>query len=135
MRKIILLVVLFLFSLTSFADPLPGQMPRVYIFHINGINTEFEEALDNLNNLKAVTYIKSNILTWDLLWNETHGLLTSDIWEVMKMKKQESQNLTIDDYIITYIERNRLNYPKGSERYNILLLFQLKKILLKINLE
>jgi len=117
MRIIILLLCWFISS-NSFSDPLSNLIPRVFIFHINGVNTKFEEALDNLNNLKAVANIKSNIIKWDLLYNETHGLLISDLWDVMKMKKHEGKNLTIHDYMLTYMKRNNLDYPTNSKEYN-----------------
>src|SRR5579862_7745874 len=90
---------------------------QIYIFHINGINTSPFEARANAQALKDVANIDSNFITWDFLYNETHGLLASDLWDVFRQKRQENKNLTIDDYVDTYMKAHHLSYPKGSKEY------------------
>lgn len=94
-----------------------SKIPNIIIFHINGVNTSRSEAIDNLEELEATGDIDSNIVTWDIIFNPSHGLLASDLWDVIRMKKQESKNLTIDDYVTAYMKAYQLNYLPGSPEY------------------
>ncbi len=109
----IFITALFFYGSSSYCS----NIPRVFIFHINGINTSFIEADRNRVSLQNTANTNSNIIIWDVIYNSTNGLLTSDIWDVMRMKKQESKNLTLDDYVVTYMKRNNLNYPVNSPEY------------------
>jgi len=92
--------------------------PKFFVFHINGVNTEKDEARGNLDQLIEASTVKSNIVDWSVLYNSTSGLLASDIGDVLRMKRQEGKDLTIDDYVITYMKTYKLDYPIDSPEYN-----------------
>lgn len=113
MKTLLLITLLILFvSYKTY-----GASPTITVFHVNGVNNTFADALNNVNNLRMVSNINSKVVAWDLLYNSTHGLLTSDLWEVMKMKKQEAKSMTIGDYVFNYMNRFKLDYPEGSPEY------------------
>ncbi len=62
MKIIILMLFGFLFNGVSLANPISEKVPRIYIFHINGVNTKLSDAFKNLEALKATANIKSNII-------------------------------------------------------------------------
>lgn len=105
-----------LFCLTYFATSADAN-PRVFIFHVNGVNTTEAEAKKNSQQLLDVAKIDSNIITWDYLYNPTHGLLPNDLWDVFRQKREEKQDLTIDDYVVAYMKAHNLSYPVNSNDY------------------
>ena len=109
-------ILIFIYNL-SFASQ---QNLHICVFHINGVNTKIDEAADNLKALRDKANIRSNFISWNLLYNQTHGLLSSDLWDVFRQKRQENQNLSIDDYVAVYMKVRHLSYPKGSKDYEIL---------------
>ncbi|MDA8562207.1 hypothetical protein N9L02_03770 [Gammaproteobacteria bacterium] len=113
--KLIIYIILFTSS-NAFCKT--WEPPKIFIFHINGVNTSPEKADINTDKLEEVSNINSNITTWGTIYNHTHGLLTGDLRDVMRMKKQESKNLTLDDYMLVYMKRHNLNYPIESTKYN-----------------
>ena len=108
-----------LIALLSASNSFSKQIlsPKVFIFHINGVNATFDQAVDNLQILKKLSNIKSNIVNWDILYNPTTGNLAKDLWDVLKQKRQEGKDLSIDDYVITYMKSYQLNYPIDSPEY------------------
>lgn len=112
----IILNTLLLFLSCSFAEEF--KQPRVAIFHINGVNTIRTEADRNLNEIKKILHIESNIVEWDILYNPTTGNLAKDIWDALKQKRQEGKELSIDDYVITYMKSYDLHYPVDSPEYS-----------------
>lgn len=112
--RILLLLMIFIYFDSNAST---SKIPNIIIFHINGVNTSRSEAIDNLEELEATGDIDSNIVTWDIIFNPSHGLLASDLWDVIRMKKQESKNLTIDDYVTAYMKAYQLNYLPGSPEY------------------
>lgn len=103
------------FNFSAYAQTL--QSPRIFVFHINGVNTVFADARENLDNLMAVSGVKSNIINWDVLFNPSHGLLASDLWVTLLQKRHENKNLSIDDYVIAYMKAYNLHYKPGSQEY------------------
>lgn len=110
--KHLLLIILSLISFNSYAN-----VPQIVILHVNGVNTTPLEANNNLITLRNAVKFNTNIITWDIVYNSTHGLLASDLWDVMRMKKQEAKNLSVDDYVQTYMKTYHLNYPVNSPEY------------------
>ncbi len=110
-----LFLLLSFYCLNAFADIVKN--PHIFIFHVNGVNTTRDRADENRFALQSSVKINSNIVTWDVIYNSTHGFLASDLWDVMRMKKQEHKNLSIDDYVKTYMKTYHLHYPVGSPEY------------------
>lgn len=113
--KKITFILLFLCCSIAFATTF--KKPTIFVFHINGVNTNHIDARRNLETLKEISNISSNIITWDYLYNPSHGLLASDLWDVFRQKRQENQNLTIDDFIAVYMKTYHLAYPVDSKEY------------------
>ena len=111
---------LFWFSLlfivgTAYATP----NSKIYIFHINGINTTIEEARQNMFFLKQTAAINSNMTSWDFLYNQSHGLW-DDLEDVFQQKTAEANpKITLDDYVTAYLRHNNLDYAPDSADYAI----------------
>lgn len=116
MKWIYLIFIAYLFSFNVYADL--SSIPKIILFHINGVNTTREQALENQNALKESAKISSNIIIWDILYNSTHGNLALDLLDVFHQKRQEGKDLTIDDYVLVFMKAYNLNYAKGSKEYN-----------------
>ncbi len=92
---------------------------QLFIFFINGINTTPDEADANLSKLESLIQDNDNI-TWNVLYNATHGVIRSDIWDVIGQKKAEKREYnvrlykshnpksTLQDYLYdpTYVGKN-----------------------------
>ena len=84
-RNLLLLIVIF-YNI-SFAD----SFPRIHVFHINGVNTTYQEAIDNMKTLENLANIKYNfrivssygIGHFDLLYNQTHGAFLDVFWDTL----------------------------------------------------
>lgn len=85
MKKFILVLVLCCICSCSFAST--DKQPIIYILHINGVNTLPYEAENNLRMLQDVSKIRSNVITWGVLYNPTHGSLARDLSDVYRQKK------------------------------------------------
>lgn len=111
---------LFWFSLlfiTVAAYAIPNS--KIYIFHINGINTTIEEARQNMFFLKQTAAIDSNMTSWDFLYNQSHGLW-DDLEDVFQQKTAEANpKITLDDYVTAYLHHNNLDYEPDSADYAI----------------
>lgn len=94
--------------------------PNLFIFHINGINTTRNEALVNLRMLHDTAKIRSNVITWNVLYNATHGKISRDLFDVFIQKKEENKELTIDDYVILFMKVYDLSYPVGSKEFELI---------------
>ena len=93
---------------------------QIFNFHINGINTTKKEAEQNLKQIQDTTYIKSNIVKWDLIYNpssenteETNFL--SNISDTIQQKNAE---VSLGDYTKIYIKSFNLSEELYSEGLN-----------------
>jgi len=101
---------------------------KMYIFHINGINTSRAEAVQNANALEQAVKFSSNMIAnkghFDLLYNTDEGdafcELCHQLADVTKQRALEQKNITVDDFVIAYMKTYHLNYESGSTDYEIL---------------
>jgi|LauGreDrversion4_2_1035121.scaffolds.fasta_scaffold16935_4 hypothetical protein len=93
--------------------------PVIYSLHINGINTNLLQARQNLDALAITTKLKTNIITWDILYNKTTGLW-DDLSDVFNQKAQEKQNITLDDFVVAYMKANDLHAESGTTEYEFI---------------
>lgn len=70
---------------------------QLFIFFINGVNSTADEADANLSKLESLVPYNDNI-TWNVLYNATHGLIKSDLWDVINQKKSERKNYNVKEY-------------------------------------
>jgi hypothetical protein len=113
MKFILKCMFIFLISLSCYSIT-----PKLYILFINGVNSNVQDVVFNLNRIKEVVNVKSNVIEWGFLYNPTSGSLAQDLHDTMKQKKQEGKNLSIDDYVKTYMKTYKLNYFENSKEYN-----------------
>jgi hypothetical protein len=113
MRLILKSFFIFLISINCYALP-----TKIYVLFINGVNSTVPDVIFNLNRIKEVVNVKSNIVEWGFLYNPTSGSLAQDLHDTIKQKKQEGKNLNIDDYVRTYMKTYKLNYLENSREYN-----------------
>lgn len=69
---------------------------KLFIFFINGINTTPDDADYSLSKLEDVINIESPHISWNVLYNETHGMIRSDLWDFLRQKNQERDRM---DYL------------------------------------
>lgn len=101
-------------------------LQKIYIFHINGVNTNQQQARDNVTGLQNTINVQSNMIAnngkVDLLYNSngTGGVcpLCTQLSDVFSQKKYE--NITVDDYVMAYIKANKLNIKPGTREYTAL---------------
>lgn len=93
---------------------------RMYIFFINGVNATADEASVNLNKLEDLLNHQSNAITWDVLYNATHGLMKSDLLDYVKQKRAETKRLSIDSYTNYYINHNSIDCCNNAQDYNVI---------------
>jgi hypothetical protein len=113
--KLIFVLSLFFLNTTTYAGS--NIESRIFVFHINGINTQFDDALKNRRELEKAVKINSNMITWGLLYNPTSGSLFNDLMDVYLQKIEEKLPLDVDDYVKAYMKAYGLNYAKGSAEY------------------
>jgi hypothetical protein len=115
MKTVLLWFSLLFISITVSATP----NSKIYIFHINGINTSIEETISNAEALKNAAAIDSDMTSWDFLYNQSHGLW-DDLEDVFQQKAQEDNpKITLDDYVTAYFRYHDLDYPPDSADYAI----------------
>lgn len=110
-------LLLILASMISFcfAD---DSVPHLYILHINGINTEWQEARDNARALEKATNFKSNMMTFSYVYNPTKGGdknpgLWTNLMDVAKQKMLEGKDtMTLDDFTRAWL----MNEGKDPDR-------------------
>ncbi len=115
-----LVALLWLYTQQSFA------LQKIFIFHINGINTTQAEAIENCKQLNRAINPKSNLIgqngNIDLLYNkEPQGgscQLCKELDDIWNQKRFE--NLSLDDFVIAYIKKNHLNIQPGTPEYEAL---------------
>lgn len=71
---------------------------QLFIFFLNGVNTTPDEADANLSKLESIIPYNDNI-NWNILYNATHGVIRSDIWDVIRQKRAEKKNYNVKEYI------------------------------------
>jgi hypothetical protein len=118
MIKKLFISICLLFSMaSSFA------LQKMYIFHINGVNTSQDEARTNVKELNTTIGAQSNMIAnngqVDILYNKKDGAslctLCTQLGDVFGQKKYE--NITVDDYIKAYMAANKLDYKPGTPEY------------------
>ena len=117
---------LFLFLLVSSFLVFADGLPRLHIFHINGVNTTKAEAEDNMRALEKTAGINSNFLVseygtghFDLIYNQTHGAFLDIAWDTLGKKFKEKQPISLDDYVHAYMEQHPdKKVPDGTLEYN-----------------
>ncbi|TXJ02891.1 MAG: hypothetical protein E6Q32_01765 [Neisseriales bacterium] len=116
-KKLFISLCLFLSISSSFA------LQKIFIFHINGVNTNQQEANDNVTALQNTIGAQSNMIAnngqVDLLYNKKDGAslctLCTQLSDVFGQKKYE--NITVDDYVKAYMAAKKLNYKPGTPEY------------------
>ena len=79
---------------------------QLFIFFINGINTTPDEAEFNLSKIEQLVDTDNQSITWNVLYNATHGVIRSDVWDVIAQKHEERLQLDYAAY--------RKQYPTHS---------------------
>lgn len=79
---------------------------QLYIFYINGVNNTPDEANFSLSKLESLIDNDSPTVTWNVLYNQTHGLMRSDVWDVIRQKHEERIGLDYTSY--------KNSHPYGS---------------------
>jgi hypothetical protein len=122
MKKFIFAILCFIYYVSAFS----GEIPRLHVFHINGVNTTKLEAEANMKKLEETASIKSNFLVssysvghFDLIYNQTHGAFLDIAWDTLGKKFKEGQSISLDDYVHAYMEKHPdKKVPDGSPEYN-----------------
>ncbi len=114
-KKLSLSICLFFFLNSGFA------LQKIYIFHINGVNTTQDEASRNRFALdRALPHPEGfNIQKVDLLYNKEDGAsfcsLCSQLRNILEQKK--FKNINLDDYVIAYIRDKKLYVKPNTSEY------------------
>lgn len=122
MRKFLLTIISTLVVCNVFASP------KIYVFHINGVNTKYSDALNNADQLQKLANISSNMLSnsgrFDLLYNSDESgsfcSLCNQVGDVLHQKKLEYKDVTVDDFVTAYMKTYNLHYESGGTDYEIL---------------
>lgn len=107
MKKLLLLIICLVS--TCFAD---NTVPHLYILHINGINTERDDAKLNAMALENASNIQSNMMTFSFVYNPTKGGdknpgLWTNLMDVAQQKMFEGKDsMTLDDFTRAWIFSN-----------------------------
>ncbi|MDD3267423.1 MAG: hypothetical protein PHC75_09640, partial [Burkholderiales bacterium] len=103
MIKKLLIIISLVFSISPLS-----ALQKMFIFHINGINTSLDQARANKDELNKALNIQSNVIAnngqVDLLYNsDGNGICTlcNQLRDVFNQKRFE--NVNIDDYVKVYI--------------------------------
>ena len=100
---------------------------KIFMFHINGVNTRQEDAYKNAEALNSIIGVQSNIIAnngrVDLLYNKVEESafcgLCNQLIDVLRQKAQEHQKIDIDDFVVAYLKTNGLDYKIGTPDYEI----------------
>lgn len=118
MPKFIFLMLIASYSI--FAD----EIPKMYVLHINGIQTTRTEAEINRRKLQTISQINSNMVEFGVLYNPTgYHTLLQDLDDVSRQKAAENKDLTLDDFTQVWIKANDYPtdiYKPGTEQYETL---------------
>lgn len=109
--NILIAFLILIYSMVAYAEP------KMYIFFINGVNTTADDANINMEKLEDLMNYDSPTITWNVLYNATHGLIKSDVWDYMHQKKQSERKLSIDSYTNYYIIKNNIDCCISLEQY------------------
>lgn len=98
-------------------------LQKIYIFHINGVNTNQVDADRNRAALNSTINAQSNVIAnngqVDLLYNkednDSYCSLCKQLGDVLQQKKYE--NITLDDYVAAYITDKKLDIKPGTPEY------------------
>jgi len=111
MNILVMLLILF-YSVSLYAIE-----PKMYIFFINGVNTTADDANAHLEKLEDLMNYESNTITWNVLYNATHGLIKSDLIDFMKQKyKDDFPGRNLDDIV------NQFNNKFKGDKNNVYIL-------------
>lgn len=97
-------------------------LQKMYIFHINGINTSQDQALANTQELNKAANLQSNVIAnngqVDLLYNKEGNstcTLCTQLSDVFSQKRFE--NVNIDDYVQVYSAARGLKLKPETPEY------------------
>ena len=115
---------IFLFIIFCFFVEYAAAFGKIFVFHINGINTTRVDAENNTRALEMAVREKSKILShkehFDLLYNRDRRTtlcgLCQQLVDVWHQKRYE--DITADDYVAAYMKEHKLNYAIGTLEYN-----------------
>lgn len=92
--NILVFLILLLYSIYTYADP------KMYIFFINGVNVTADDANINMEKLEDLINYESPSISWNVLYNATHGLFKSDLMDFMKQKyKTNFPGMNLDNIV------------------------------------
>ena len=117
MKKAFLTIVVILLCDFAFAAP------HLFIFSVNGINTDEIDAIENAKALELTTnYQKSNMVKFDYIWNPTsspgQNIITNLIDVAWQKADEYHISITLDDYTRNYIKTNGLpDHAESSSEY------------------
>ena len=123
-KKFIIFLVVYLSVNLSFASPVTA-LSKLYLLHINGLNTTQNKALLNVNQLQSTANTSSAMTVWNLVYNPTQ---TDSEWDwVASMKgyfdicvqKWFENNIlpTLDEFTEQAMNAQNLDYPIGSPEF------------------
>lgn len=110
--NILVVFIILLYSMAAYAVE-----PKMYIFFINGVNTTADDANINMEKLEDLMNYESSTITWNVLYNATHGLIKSDVFDYIHQKKQADRHLSIDSYTNYYITNNNIDCCISLDQY------------------
>lgn len=115
-KKLIIIFSLIFSMANSFA------LQKIFIFHINGINTNRAQAETNKDELNKTLNVQSNLIAnngqVDLLYNsDGNGICTlcNQLRDVFSQKHFE--NVNIDDYVKAYLAYRKLDIKPDNKEY------------------
>lgn len=130
LNKCLVTIVLLLIKFSYAAQ---SNLPTMYALHINGINTTYKEALDNLRKVEVDSQMISTgkYLKWNVVYNPTADEKTTsstiaagvnlldNIIDVGLQKNNELslKNISKEQYVNAYIIANKLNKNMSKVEY------------------
>lgn len=130
LNKCLVIIVLLLIKFSYAAQ---SNLPTMYALHINGINTTYKEALNNLRKLEVDSQMISTgkYLKWNVVYNPTADEKTTsstisaginlldNIIDVGLQKNNELslKNISKEQYVNAYIIANNLNPNMSKADY------------------
>jgi hypothetical protein len=113
-----------------------ASLPKLYALHINGMDTTFEEASENLKHLKTKSKLTStnDYLNWGVVYNPTRSEgrapgtykwawnLSRNVWDVLFQKfiQEPAAQVSLDVYSQFYLYIAKLFYAVDSNEYALI---------------
>lgn len=121
MKKIILSGLMLISGIYTFAST------NIYALHINGMLTTRDDAYKNLRELNYAAMTASNLVKWDLLYNNTAqgSSFFEQLYDVYQQKAHSNEFMSLDNYTSYYISQFPDKYPidlyyPGSAAFEVL---------------